>query len=118
MLYIEIIAVISEIHTIHINTLCGQNVELLTVILAVRIVTTRPSELSSEAVQTDPTPPHTRNLTSFLTVAVPFSPVRTRRYINASLFRCDAVLFGRERTVFRRYQLSSTNQQGVTSGKL
>jgi hypothetical protein len=31
MLYREIIAVCSEIHTKHINTLCGQNVELLTV---------------------------------------------------------------------------------------
>jgi hypothetical protein len=28
MLYSEIIAVCSEIHTKHINTLCGQNVEL------------------------------------------------------------------------------------------
>jgi hypothetical protein len=33
-------AVCSEIHTKHINTLCGQNVELLTVKLAVYIVTT------------------------------------------------------------------------------
>jgi hypothetical protein len=31
MLYREIIAVCSEIHTKHINTLCGQNVELLNV---------------------------------------------------------------------------------------
>ena len=31
MLYREIIAVCSEIHTKHINTLCGQNVELLKV---------------------------------------------------------------------------------------
>jgi hypothetical protein len=31
MLYREIIAVCSEIHTKHINTLCGQNVELLIV---------------------------------------------------------------------------------------
>jgi hypothetical protein len=31
MLYSEIIAVFSEIHTKHINTLCGQNVELLIV---------------------------------------------------------------------------------------
>jgi hypothetical protein len=31
MLYREIIAVSSEIHTKHINTLCGQNVELLNV---------------------------------------------------------------------------------------
>ena len=28
MLYSEIIAVCSQIHTKHINTLCGQNVEL------------------------------------------------------------------------------------------
>ena len=40
MLYSEIIAVCSEIHTKHINTLCGQNVELLNVTLAVHIVTT------------------------------------------------------------------------------
>jgi len=31
MLYREINAVCSEIHTKHINTLCGQNVELLNV---------------------------------------------------------------------------------------
>jgi len=40
MLYREIIAVCSEIHTKHINTLYGQNVELLNVKLAVYIVTT------------------------------------------------------------------------------
>jgi hypothetical protein len=40
MLYREIIAVCSEIHTKHINTLCGLNVELLNVKLAVHIVTT------------------------------------------------------------------------------
>jgi hypothetical protein len=40
MLYREIIAVCSEIQTKHINTLCGQNVELLNVKLAVHIVTT------------------------------------------------------------------------------
>jgi hypothetical protein len=39
MLYREIIAVCSQIHTKHINTLCGQNVELLNVKLAVHIVT-------------------------------------------------------------------------------
>jgi hypothetical protein len=33
-------AVCSEIHTKHINTLCGQNVELLNVELAVHILTT------------------------------------------------------------------------------
>ena len=35
MLYVEIMSVCSEIHTKHINTLCGQNVELLNVKLAV-----------------------------------------------------------------------------------
>jgi len=40
MLYREIIAVCSQIHTKHINTLCGLNVELLNVKLAVHIVTT------------------------------------------------------------------------------
>jgi hypothetical protein len=39
MLYREIIAVCSDIHTKHINTLCGQNVELLTVKLVAHIVT-------------------------------------------------------------------------------
>ena len=42
MLYREIIAVCSEIHTKHINTLCGQNVELLNVKLAVHIETAGP----------------------------------------------------------------------------
>ena len=48
MLYREIIAVCSEIHTKHINTLCGQNVDFLIVkpsgtygdYCAVNIVTT------------------------------------------------------------------------------
>jgi len=40
MLYREIIALCSEIHTKHINTVCGQNIELLNVKLVVRIVTT------------------------------------------------------------------------------
>jgi len=40
MLYREIMAVCCQIHTKHMNTLCGQNVELLNVKLAVRIVTT------------------------------------------------------------------------------
>jgi hypothetical protein len=38
MLYTEIIAVCSQIHTKHINTLCGQNVDLVDVKLAVHIV--------------------------------------------------------------------------------
>jgi len=40
MLYKEIIAVCSQIHTKRTNTPCGQNVELLNVKLAVHIVTT------------------------------------------------------------------------------
>ena len=40
MLYGEIIAVCSQIHTKHINTLCGQNVEMLSVKVVVHIVTT------------------------------------------------------------------------------
>jgi len=39
MLYRKIIAVCSQIHTKHINTVCGQNVELLSVKLVVHIVT-------------------------------------------------------------------------------
>ena len=40
MLYREIMAVCSEIHTKHINTLCGKKVEFVNVKLAVHIVTT------------------------------------------------------------------------------
>jgi hypothetical protein len=40
MLCREIIAVCSQIHKKHINTLCGRNWELLDVNLVVRIVTT------------------------------------------------------------------------------
>jgi len=40
MLYREIITACSQIHTKHINTLCGQNVELLNVKLVVHIVPT------------------------------------------------------------------------------
>ena len=40
MLYREIIAVCSEIHTKHINSVCGQNVELLSVKVMVHIITT------------------------------------------------------------------------------
>jgi len=50
MLYREIIAVCSQIHTKHINTLCGQNVELLNVKLAVYIVTNGLNSLTFDAV--------------------------------------------------------------------
>jgi len=39
MLYREIVAVCSEIHIKHINTLCGMNVEFVNVKLEVHIVT-------------------------------------------------------------------------------
>jgi len=40
MLYRELIAAYAQIHTKHINTLCGQNGELLNVKLVVHIMTT------------------------------------------------------------------------------
>ena len=40
MLYREIMAVCSQIHTKHINTVCGQNLEFVNVKLVVHIVTT------------------------------------------------------------------------------
>ena len=40
MLYREIIAVCPQIHTKHINTLCGQNVDFVNVELVVHLVTT------------------------------------------------------------------------------
>ena len=49
MLYREIIAVCSQIHTKHINTLCGQYVELLNVKLVVHIVTAGAYEINSVA---------------------------------------------------------------------
>jgi len=40
MLYREVIAVCFQIYTKHINTVCGENVELLNVNVVVNIVTT------------------------------------------------------------------------------
>jgi hypothetical protein len=40
MLYREIIAVCSQIHTKHLNTLCGQNVKLLYVKLLAQMMST------------------------------------------------------------------------------
>jgi len=40
MLYREIMAVCSQIHTKHINTLCGLSVELVNVKVVAHIVTT------------------------------------------------------------------------------
>jgi hypothetical protein len=47
MLYREIIAVCCEIHTKHINTLCGQNVEFVSKVL-VPIVTTESQLLTGK----------------------------------------------------------------------
>ena len=55
MLYSEIIAVCSEIHTKHGNTLCGQNVELFNVTLAVHIVTTEPYTVNTYRIIFPPT---------------------------------------------------------------
>jgi hypothetical protein len=49
MLYREIIAVCFQIHTKQINTLCGQNVELLNVNPAVLIITTGRKTIESYA---------------------------------------------------------------------
>ena len=46
-------AVCSEIHTKHINTVCGQNVELLNVKLAVHIVTTGLQRVKSHEAATE-----------------------------------------------------------------
>jgi hypothetical protein len=54
MLYREIIAVCSQIHTKHINTLCGQNVELLNVKLAVYLKWFNSSDLNSCNSDTKP----------------------------------------------------------------
>jgi hypothetical protein len=51
MLYSEIIAVWSQIHTEHINALCGQNVELVNVKLVVHIVTTGLSRVIYNYIQ-------------------------------------------------------------------
>ena len=40
LMYGIVLVTVREIHTKHINTLCGQNLELLNVKLAVHIVTT------------------------------------------------------------------------------
>jgi hypothetical protein len=50
MLNREIIAVCYQIHTKHINTLCGQNIELLSVKLVVHIVTAGPIGLKIQSV--------------------------------------------------------------------
>jgi hypothetical protein len=45
MLYREIIAVCSEIHAKHINTVCGQNIEFMNIKLVVHIVTSEPGSV-------------------------------------------------------------------------
>ena len=52
MLYREIIAVCSQIHIKHTNTLCGQKVQLLNVKLAVRSMITNLPVMSLKPVKT------------------------------------------------------------------
>jgi hypothetical protein len=54
MLYREIIAVCSEIHTKHINTLCGQNVEFVSVRKMVYIVTAGLQRLTANGSTDEP----------------------------------------------------------------
>jgi hypothetical protein len=61
MLYREVITVLSQIHTKHINTLCGQNVELLNVKFG--------STLISHFVL------NRRVLSRFPMYSVPFNPI-------------------------------------------
>jgi len=58
MLYREIIAVCSEIHTKHTNTVCGQNGEFLNVKLVVRIVTTGVCIVQEGTIQPFSLPTH------------------------------------------------------------
>jgi len=50
MLYMEIIAVCSEIHTKHINVLCGQNVELYIKTQSYRAVNTLRLDYKNQSV--------------------------------------------------------------------
>ena len=52
MMHRDRIAVCSQIHTKHIKTPCGQNVELLNVKLAVHIVTSRLQNITSKPIST------------------------------------------------------------------
>jgi hypothetical protein len=54
MLYSEIIAVCSQIHTKHINTLCGQNVELVNVKLVVHITSGIPRQTAKQWTKISP----------------------------------------------------------------
>ena len=51
MLYTEIIAVCSQIHTKHINTLCGQNIELYIKIQSVPRSKHTPSVIKKQSVK-------------------------------------------------------------------
>jgi hypothetical protein len=67
MLYREIIAVCSEIHTKHINTLCRQDVELVNFKLVVHIVTTGLSRvIYKELVSSIQLVPRSKQISSLL----------------------------------------------------
>ena len=77
MLYREIIAVCSQIHREHVNTLCGQNGEFVSVNLVVRVVTAG-LESSETAIFCD----------------VVLLPVTWRRHAPLCLPDCTASHFG------------------------
>jgi hypothetical protein len=52
MLYSDIIAVCSQIHIKHINTLCGQNVEFVNVFSSYRAVNTLRLSYKNQSVNT------------------------------------------------------------------
>ena len=53
IMYTEIVAVCSQIHTKHINTMCGQNVKLLNVKVVVHIVTTAVAWVTARCSHTE-----------------------------------------------------------------
>ena len=92
-------AVCSEIHTKHINTVCGQNVELLNVKLAVHIVTTRLSPRDC---------------------AIIFQPIYTKTYISpvhfavsCATFRCGALFRNFVNSNVMLYKVETLLRPGV-----
>jgi hypothetical protein len=69
MLYSEIIAVCSQIHTKHINTMCGQNAEFLVLNLVVHLVTAGLWRVQQPVILTCVTRVHTNHTRTHLQVA-------------------------------------------------
>jgi len=121
MLYREIMAVCSQIHTKHINTLCGHNVELLNVKLVVHIVTTGMYRLNT-AVNTIFVWRHIRSLYSLTNCCLLTKDGIQKNYRLATQVCaqhcCSAthhtVLIGNSLPTFRVWYLSQTRQVGIT----